>query len=80
MLFSILPVHYILFYLLFEVYLSKAAMFRQLIPRASPHRKRLFSTSAQRSGYEQTIWNLKIGSHTRVIFQGFTGITHSPHP
>ena len=40
-------------------------------------RKRLsFSTSIPRSDYEDTISNLKIGEHTRVIFQGFTG-THS---
>ncbi|KAG9240481.1 succinyl-CoA synthetase-like protein [Calycina marina] len=32
-----------------------------------------FSTSTRRNGYEDTIANLKIGSHTRVIFQGFTG-------
>jgi hypothetical protein len=32
-----------------------------------------FSTSARRCSYEDTIGNLKIGSHTRVIFQGFTG-------
>ena len=32
-----------------------------------------FSTSARRNGYDDTIQNLKIGSHTRVIFQGFTG-------
>ncbi|EON61030.1 hypothetical protein W97_00240 [Coniosporium apollinis CBS 100218] len=32
-----------------------------------------FSCSASRYGYEDTIQNLKIGKHTRVIFQGFTG-------
>ncbi|CZS90887.1 related to succinyl-CoA synthetase subunit alpha [Rhynchosporium graminicola] len=32
-----------------------------------------FSTSSRHPSYEDTISNLKIGSHTRVIFQGFTG-------
>jgi succinyl-CoA synthetase alpha subunit len=32
-----------------------------------------FSTSSRRTGYDDTIGNLKIGSNTRVIFQGFTG-------
>ncbi|KAE8830067.1 hypothetical protein HRS9139_06691 [Pyrenophora teres f. teres] len=32
-----------------------------------------FSTLSRRNGYDSTIQNLKIGAHTRVIFQGFTG-------
>lgn len=40
---------------------------RNQIPRAA------FSVSARYNGYDDTIQNLRIGSHTRVIFQGFTG-------
>ncbi|KAM5471786.1 hypothetical protein MauCBS54593_003192 [Microsporum audouinii] len=32
-----------------------------------------FSTSTGCRSYEDTLLNLKIGSHTRVLFQGFTG-------
>jgi succinyl-CoA synthetase alpha subunit len=32
-----------------------------------------FSSSARQYGYEDTINNLKIGKHTRVLYQGFTG-------
>ncbi|KAF2800069.1 succinyl-CoA ligase-like protein subunit alpha, partial [Melanomma pulvis-pyrius CBS 109.77] len=32
-----------------------------------------FSSSSRLNGYDDTIQNLKIGKHTRVIFQGFTG-------
>ncbi|EFR01497.1 succinyl-CoA ligase subunit alpha [Nannizzia gypsea CBS 118893] len=32
-----------------------------------------FSTSARCQSYEDTLPTLKIGSHTRVLFQGFTG-------
>ncbi len=32
-----------------------------------------FSTSSKKYGYSDTIQNLKIGSHTRVLYQGFTG-------
>ncbi|RMZ72619.1 succinyl- ligase subunit alpha [Pyrenophora seminiperda CCB06] len=50
---------------------------RDTISRTSYHGYRtsriLFSTSSRYNGYDSTIQNLKIGSHTRVIFQGFTG-------
>lgn len=39
--------------------------------RRAPHAA--FSTTSCRNGYDETIQNLKIGAHTRVIFQGFTG-------
>lgn len=38
-----------------------------------------FSSSARRGSYEDTISNLRIGKHSRVIFQGFTG-THPTSP
>jgi len=44
-----------------------ARKYGQRIPCAT------FSVSSRYSNYDDTIQNLKIGSHTRVIFQGFTG-------
>lgn len=35
---------------------------------------RRFSTSSWWSSYADTLPNLKIGAHTRVLFQGFTGM------
>jgi hypothetical protein len=35
--------------------------------------KQLFSSSSLRKSYGDTIKNLLIGSHTRVMYQGFTG-------
>ena len=37
---------------------------------------RCFSSTLRRASYEDTIENLKIGKHTRVIFQGFTGLLY----
>ena len=43
------------------------------IPQLSKQNKRLFSSSLSRSGYDDTVQNLRIGKHTRVMYQGFTG-------
>jgi succinyl-CoA synthetase alpha subunit len=43
----------------------------RLISRQMPNAA--FSSSSRRNGYDDTIQNLNIGAHTRVIFQGFTG-------
>lgn len=37
------------------------------------NRVRTFSSCASRAAYADTIQNLKIGKHTRVLYQGFTG-------
>lgn len=41
--------------------------------RLSRCSRRPFSSTQFRSGYEDTVQNLRIGKHTRVIYQGFTG-------
>ena len=43
------------------------------IPQLSKQNKRLFSSSSSRNGYDDTVQNLRIGKHTRVMYQGFTG-------
>lgn len=35
--------------------------------------RRLFSTTLAKGSYDDTVHNLRIGRHTRVIYQGFTG-------
>jgi len=35
--------------------------------------RRAFSSSSAWSSYDDTVQNLRIGKHTRVIYQGFTG-------
>ena len=44
-----------------------------LIPESRHCASCSFSSTASKSDYADTIQNLKIGRHTRVIFQGFTG-------
>lgn len=51
--------------------LNSTALGSQILSRRVP--LAAFSTTSRRNGYDDTIQNLKIGSHTRVIFQGFTG-------
>ncbi|KAJ4332366.1 hypothetical protein N0V95_009679 [Ascochyta clinopodiicola] len=51
--------------------MSSKALRSQCLNRCVP--RAAFSTTSTRNGYDDTIQNLKIGSHTRVMFQGFTG-------
>lgn len=43
---------------------------RSSLPRDT---RRAFSSTPLRCSYEDTVQNLRIGKHTRVIYQGFTG-------
>ncbi|KAI0484757.1 succinyl-CoA synthetase-like protein [Xylariaceae sp. FL0804] len=52
----------------------RTRVYGRLVPRRTATASRSFgSTAARRNRYDATLANLKIGSHTRVIFQGFTG-------
>jgi CoA binding domain len=54
-------------------YASSRAWKRQVVHSGRYRSIRKFSCSQTFRSYDDTITNLKIGSHTRVIFQGFTG-------
>lgn len=45
----------------------------RLSPRMGARLTRQFSKSSRAYSYADTLSNLKIGTHTRVLFQGFTG-------
>ncbi|GIZ40304.1 hypothetical protein CKM354_000364900 [Cercospora kikuchii] len=49
---------------------SRLTQTTRCIPRSST---RSFSSSPLRASYDDTVHNLKIGKHTRVMYQGFTG-------
>src|SRR3954469_14117096 len=56
------------------LHLRPAALSSVRLPRCKSDKSIAhFSSSSLRRRYEDTIPNLRIGRHTRVIFQGFTG-------
>jgi hypothetical protein len=55
-----------------------APMALHILPKRAPQTLRApltrrFMTSPRTASYADTLPNLKIGAHTRVLFQGFTG-------
>lgn len=54
-----------------RLHLPRASLLRAPVKRVNVSR---FSTSSRRQSYADTLPNLRIGAHTRVLFQGFTGL------
>lgn len=53
---------------------SQASVSYHAISKVISHQSpRAFSTSRFQQSYDDTVQNLRIGKHTRVIYQGFTG-------
>ncbi|RMJ21097.1 Succinyl-CoA [Aspergillus sp. HF37] len=53
-----------------RLHLPRAPLLQAPVKRVNASR---FSTSSRRQSYADTLPNLRIGAHTRVLFQGFTG-------